>query len=48
MMMQRSEKMPWKIEGARQAQVDCHEPVPSVIPAAIKAPTLHHSQPYRS
>ena len=43
MIIQSNEKMPWKIEGARQAHVDCHVPVPSVIPAAIKAPIL---QPY--
>jgi hypothetical protein len=38
--MQRTEKIPWKSEGARHAQVDCQVPVPRVIPAAIKAPTL--------
>lgn len=40
MMMQRKEKIPWKSEGALQAHVDCHVPVPRVIPAAINAPTL--------
>lgn len=40
MMMQSSENIPWKSDGALQAQVDCHSPVPRVIPAAIKAPTL--------
>jgi hypothetical protein len=40
MTMQRTEKIPWKSEGARHAQVDCQVPVPRVIPAAIKAPTL--------
>ena len=38
--MQSSENMPWKSDGARHAHVDCHWPVPSVIPAASKAPTL--------
>lgn len=41
--MQSSEKIPWNNDGARQAQVDCHWPVPKVIPAAIKAPTLPQS-----
>lgn len=40
MMMHRTEKIPWKSEGARHAQVDCHSPVPRVMPAAIKAPML--------
>lgn len=39
-MIHKNEKIPWKSEGARHAHVDCHWPVPSVIPAAIKAPTL--------
>jgi hypothetical protein len=38
--MHRSEKMPWKSDGARQAQVESHDPVPRVMPAAISAPTL--------
>lgn len=41
MMMQRNEKMPWNSEGARQAQVEFHVPVPRVMPAAINAPTLN-------
>lgn len=40
MMMQRTEKIPWKSEGARHAQVFCQFPVPRVMPAAINAPTL--------
>jgi len=40
--MQSTEKMPWKREGALQAQVDCHVPVPRVIPAASNAPTLRY------
>lgn len=39
-IMQSKEKMPWMSEGHLQAQVDCHCPVPRVIPAAIRAPTL--------
>ena len=35
-----TEKMPWNSDGARQAQVDSQLPVPSVMPAAIRAPTL--------
>ena len=35
-----AEKIPWKSDGALQAQVDAHCPVPRVIPAAINAPTL--------
>jgi hypothetical protein len=42
--MHANEKMPWKIDGALQAQVDCHVPVPRVIPAAISAPMLYHGQ----
>lgn len=41
--MQSKEKMAWKREGARQAHVDCHCPVPRVIPAAISAPTLRYA-----
>lgn len=40
--MQRMEKMAWNSEGARQAHVDAQEPVPRVIPAASRAPTLRH------
>lgn len=43
--MHSSEKMPWNSEGARHAQVESHDPVPRVIPAAIKAPTLLWRQP---
>lgn len=32
--------MPWNRDGARHAHVDCHRPVPRVMPVAIKAPTL--------
>lgn len=38
--MQRIAQIAWKKEGARQAQVEFHCPVPRVTPAAIKAPTL--------
>jgi hypothetical protein len=38
--MHSNEKMAWKSEGALHAQVDCHCPVPRVIPAAIRAPIL--------
>jgi len=38
--MQRTEMMPWKSDGSLHAQVEFHVPVPSVIPAAISAPTL--------
>ena len=36
----RMEKIAWKRDGARHAQVDCHWLVPRVTPAAIRAPTL--------
>ena len=36
-----TEKIPWKRLGALHAHVECHLPVPSVMPAAIKAPTLY-------
>lgn len=39
-MMQRIAHIAWKNEGARQAQVEFHWPVPRVTPAAINAPTL--------
>ena len=39
--MQRSEKTPWNNDGARQAHVEFHCPVPRVIPAASNAPILH-------
>lgn len=39
-MMHKNEKMPWKSEGNLHAQVDCHVPVPRVMPAAMRAPTL--------
>lgn len=39
-MIQAKENMPWSNDGARHAQVEFHWPVPSVIPAAINAPTL--------
>jgi hypothetical protein len=32
--------MAWNAEGARHAQVEFHLPVPSVTPAASRAPTL--------
>lgn len=40
MTMHSTEKMPWNSDGARQAQVDSQLPVPSVMPAAMSAPTL--------
>lgn len=38
--MHSKEKMAWNKDGALHAQVDCHCPVPRVIPAAISAPIL--------
>jgi len=40
-----TEKIPWKRDGARHAQVEFQVPVPSVIPAAINAPTLRFVSP---
>jgi len=38
--MQRIAQIAWKKDGARQAQVEFHCPVPKVTPAATRAPTL--------
>jgi hypothetical protein len=39
--MHSTEKMPWISDGARQAHVESQVPVPSVMPAAMRAPTLN-------
>lgn len=41
--MQMMAKMAWNAEGARHAHVEFHLPVPSVTPAASRAPTLRAS-----
>lgn len=39
MIIEMIAKIPWNRDGARHAHVDSHCPVPSVMPAAIRAPT---------
>ena len=38
--MQSMEKIAWKSDGARHAHVEAQDPVPRVMPAASRAPTL--------